>query len=149
VLEVESDGSNRRLGERFDVYPVVIDWHPDLDDVLAAEAAQDALDAVQGGPEAYLVELSVSGAAVIAPVQDHVVIGTHLKVGFHGAWGAVVVRRIGELQDQDYRFYGVEFTEPNSPLNSSLYDAFLANRSRVARWRDPSRGEVPAYPMEF
>jgi hypothetical protein len=134
------------------VYPVVIDWHPTEGgptDEAGVRAAQAALDADQDGSETYLVELSVSGAAVIAPAQDHVVIGTHLRVGFHGAWGGVVVRRVGQLQDPEYRFYGVEFTQPNSALTTALYDAFLANRSRVAKWRDPRQHEVPSYPMEF
>jgi hypothetical protein len=73
-----------------------------------------------------LVNVSVSGAGVLAPDCMDLQPGSRVTIGFEGITGEVIVRRISSCGDESQNLYGIEFAEPASPLTSHVYDTFLA-----------------------
>src|SRR4051794_18527444 len=74
-----------------------------------------------------LVDLSISGAGLMTQLTPAVTVGSLVGLEFRGANGTVTVRRIDPCPDADgLMLYGVEFTEPITPLTAELHDAFYA-----------------------
>jgi hypothetical protein len=124
---------DRRIGERRDVEGVEIGWYfgvpgrtPDDDPVTITKTS------------GWLVDVSASGAGVVAPHSRDVWIGCLVGFEFRGLQGTVRIRRIDRLPAEvDMRLYAIEFTLPNSELVQGLCDTFLAQHSGVPRWKDP------------
>ena len=123
---------DRRLGARHTVPWIEIRWR------FAVPNPDPALPPTVEAAPAYLVDVSVSGAGLVAPASPHVVPGTVAGIEYGDLAGTVTVRRINQFgPDAATSRYGIEFTDPNSPLTLGLCDAFLARHSQVAAWHDP------------
>jgi hypothetical protein len=114
-----SSAIERRLGRRFKAPRNRIAWRLDR--------------SVRGVPwlrrraeVGLLVDVSVSGAGVLAPDCMDLQPGSRVTIGFEGTRGQVIVRRISSCGDESQNLYGIEFAEPGSPLTSVVYDTFLA-----------------------
>jgi len=114
-----SSAIERRIGRRFDAPRNRISWRVDRP--------------IRGVPwlrrrseVGLLVNVSVSGAGVLAPDCMDLQPGSRVTIGFEGATGQVIVRRISSCGDESQNLYGIEFAEPGSPLTSLVYDTFLA-----------------------
>jgi hypothetical protein len=138
--EMGSTAYERRLGNRHPVAWVEIGWYYRLPSTGPGDPGKIE------STIAYLVDISVSGAGVVAPESPHVAIGSIVGFGFRGLQGTVTIRRINTIGHQlESRLYGIEFTEPNSPLAVGLTDVFLARHSQLPKWRDPRyQDEHPA-----
>lgn len=88
-------------------------------------------------PEAaLLVNVSVSGAAVLAADRSDLRIGSRVTISFEDTVGVVIIRRISPCGDRE-NLYGIEFAEPMSGLTSLVYERFL----RDAPQPQPGPGE--------
>lgn len=113
---------DRRLGTRHVLGPVAVRWR--LDDGPVAPADQDRDD----GPErAGLLDLSVSGARIMARTSDDLKVGDWTNVSIRGRSGPVIVRRIVPSRQQGFSQYGIEFLDPLSELTQLVHEE-LARR---------------------
>ncbi len=84
-----------------------------------------------------LVNVSVSGAGVLAPDTMDLQPGSLVTIAFEGTTGEVIVRRISSCGNESQNLYGIEFAEPSSPLTALVYDTFLAeNEARAPEVHD-------------
>ena len=95
----------RRLGERIPIGDVFLAWRID-------EVERGRLRTRKREPEiGRLLDISVSGGAVVAPAAQDLKRGSVLIVQMGNAQAVVRVRRIDDFGDADWRTYGVEFVE--------------------------------------
>ena len=73
---------------------------------------------------ALLVNVSVSGAAVLASDRMDLRVGSRVTINFEGTTGIVLIRRISSCGESQ-NLYGIEFAEPASPLTALVYERFL------------------------
>jgi len=76
-------------------------------------------------PDGNIVELSVSGAGMIAVTHPYLDVGRTVLIACMGVTGAVIVRRIEVDVYPGESYYGVEFGEPGSRLAAALHETFL------------------------
>lgn len=114
-----SSAIERRIGRRFDAPRNRIAWRVDRP-VLGLPWVRRRSEV------GLLVNVSVSGAGVLAPDCMDLQPGSRVTIGFEGTTGDVIVRRISSCGGESQNLYGIEFAEPASPLTSLVYDTFLA-----------------------
>lgn len=120
------DPTERRLGNRYDVTRNKIGWRIDRRPRRLFFWSRE--------PEvADLVNVSVSGAAVLASTCDDLRIGSLVTIKFRGVTGTVVIRRISSCGDLSRCLFGIEFAEPTSALTTLVYDTFLAEHGTPDR----------------
>ncbi|CAN5300510.1 hypothetical protein BH20ACT3_BH20ACT3_01810 [soil metagenome] len=125
--------TNRRVGRRHPIRAVPITWRADLPPPTGFRKRR------RTGPlSAHMVDLSVSGAAIVAPPASDLGVGSKVLIDFEGHPGRVLIRRVapGPVASAG-SLYGVEFAEPNGELTSALYDLFIRHTSGVPDWHDP------------
>lgn len=111
---------NRRLGERRPVQPAEVAWK-----VPPAGWRQRIRPR---RPEVGLIkDVSVSGAAIVAPADPGLHRGSIVHVAFGWVEGTVKVMRIDPSPDPKRLIYGVEF-ETDSTFAHALHHAFLNTR---------------------
>lgn len=120
---------DRRLGERHVLGPVSVRWRLD-----GFTVEPETL--LEGPHRAGLLDLSASGALVMARTTDDLDVGDWLTISIQGATGPVVVRRIANASIRGFSQYGVEFLDPLSELTQVVH-AILARRR-------PFLGTVPS-----
>lgn len=113
---------DRRLGTRHVLGPVAVRWR--LDEGPVGPADQDRED----GPErAGLLDLSVSGARIMARTSADLKVGDWTNVSIRGRSGPVIVRRIVPSRQPGFSQYGIEFLDPMSELTQLVHEE-LARR---------------------
>lgn len=95
----------RRLGERIPIGDVFLSWR--LDEVRPGKVFTRSRRPEVG----RLLDISVSGGAVVAPAADDLHRGSVLVLQLGNARAIVRIRRIADFGDPDWRTYGVEFVE--------------------------------------
>ncbi len=106
--------------------PVAVRWR--VQEGVTAPADRGRRD----GPEpAGLLDLSVSGARIMARTSDDLAVGDWTMVTIRGATGPVVVRRIAPATTEGFSHYGLEFLDPLSPLTQLVHTELAARRSEV------------------
>jgi hypothetical protein len=114
---------DRRLGARHVLGPVAVRWR--LDDGPVAPADQGRSD----GPErAGLLDLSVSGARIMARTSPDLKVGDWTNVSIRGRSGPVIIRRIIPSRQEGFSQYGIEFLDPMSELTQLVHEE-LARRA--------------------
>ena len=116
---------NRRLGERRTVQPSELYWNlpkPSWKQRFKKQEAEVGL----------LQDVSVTGAAVVAPANEHIGRGSRVPVAFGWVEGAVRVMRIEPHPDGQRVIYGVEFESSDSELAKAIHQTFL-------------QGDIPAF----
>jgi hypothetical protein len=114
---------DRRLGTRHVLGPVAVRWRLD-DGPVVGPADQER----EGGPErAGLLDLSVSGARVMARTSPDLAVGDWTTVSIRGRSGPVIVRRITPSRQAGFSQYGIEFLDPMSELTQLVHEE-LARR---------------------
>jgi hypothetical protein len=100
----------RRLGERIPIGDVFLTWRAEETTSRAPAKAKGRKKHRE--PEVgRLLNISVSGGAVVAPTASDLARGSVLLVQLGNAQAAVRIRRIEDFGDPDWRTYGVEFVE--------------------------------------
>ena len=80
-------------------------------------------------PEVGLIhDVSVTGAAIVAPADPKLHRGSVVSVAFGWVEGEVKVKRIDPHTDPTLLIYGVEFVRTDSPFARAIHHAFLQNR---------------------
>ncbi|WP_426571526.1 hypothetical protein [Aquihabitans sp. McL0605] len=92
--------------------------------------------------EAAVVQLSVVGAAIVAPDRWEAPVGTRVEVFWEGYAAWVVVRREAPYQDtENFRIYGVEYCDARSELGPAIYDRLVVEAQAApigpALWLPP------------
>jgi hypothetical protein len=94
----------RRLGERIPIGDVFVTWR--------LERIQQTKRRKSAEPEmGRLLDVSVSGGAIVAPVSEDLKRGSIVVIQLGNAQAVVRVRRIEDFGDAAWRTYGVEFVE--------------------------------------
>lgn len=127
-----SSAMERRIGRRFDAPRNRIAWR-------LGRPVRGVPWLRRRSEVGLLVNVSVSGAGVLAPDCMDLEPGSRVTIGFEGTTGQVIVRRISSCGDESQNLYGIEFAEPGSPLTSIVYDTFLAESEGRPSERDESR----------
>jgi hypothetical protein len=114
-------GIERRIGRRRQIRSVPMAWcrDPSNPDPYLADLA----------PDGRIVELSVSGAGMVAITHPYLAIGSKVIISAAGVAGTVLVRRIEADLYPGESYYGVEFAEPNSRLGAVLHETFVARET--------------------
>jgi hypothetical protein len=117
----------RRLGARHVLGPVAVRWRVDEEVVAPVDRSR------RDGPEpAGLLDLSVSGAKIMARTSDDMSVGDWTMVSIRGATGPVVVRRIVPAAQDGFSHYGLEFLDPLSPLTQLVHTELALRRESQA-----------------
>ena len=112
---------DQRIGKRQNVRSVPIAWTKDPE--------KPASFAAESNPDGRIVEVSVSGAGVVARADDTIEIGDTMHMMCLGAVGPVLVRRIERNMYPGEHYYGVEYAEPNSAMTRGIYNGLLAKET--------------------
>lgn len=116
-----AERKDRRVGERHVLGPVSVRWR--LDGLDPDDAAATA----PGPQRAGLLDLSASGALIMARTADDLNVGDWLIISIQGATGPVIIRRIVLASLRGFSQYGVEFLDPMSELTQVVH-TILARR---------------------
>lgn len=122
----------RRLGERVPLGEVLLAWR--VDEVIPGRL-RDKPRPIEVG---RMVDVSVSGAAIVAPVAPELRRGRAVAIRLDGADALVRIRRIDDFGDPDWRIYGVELLEADLAFRDWI-NSLLDNRrpdSRQLGWED-------------
>lgn len=107
----------KRVGKRRQIRSVPMAWvrDPRNPDPWAADKT----------PDGRIVELSVSGAGMVAITHPYLEVGSLVMITCAGLVGSVYVRRIEHDLYPGESYYGVEFAEANSALAETLQKTYL------------------------
>ncbi len=97
--------TGRRLGERLPLGEVLISWR--VDEIIPGRLRDKPRPPEIG----RLLDVSVSGAAIVAPASPDLRVGRAVAIRLDSADALVRIRRIGDFGDEEWRVYGVEFLE--------------------------------------
>ncbi|MCU1354542.1 MAG: hypothetical protein JWM05_3751 [Acidimicrobiales bacterium] len=127
--------SERRIGRREGVEPVRVEWWLDRPET-PAERVRRRIRA-KALPHAVLLDISVTGAQVLAPAERKLRVGSRLVIKVKGVSGTVVVRRIVRCSNPDLCLYGLEVARHSPDLGD------LIARSLSSPLRRPELVAVP------
>jgi hypothetical protein len=111
---------HQRIAQRFSVATTPIEW------VVPKRRGLDARSKAVVA-EAAIIELSVMGAAIVAPVQWRAVTGSKVQVRWQGHVGLVYIRREVPFRGSaKFALYGAEFADNPSELGRALFEELVA-----------------------
>lgn len=123
---VRGKSAERRLGHRHEDVRFGVGWRLDQTDDRSPERRRQLPLPPQVG---VLLNVSVTGASILAPSAPDLQVGSRLLISFRGVTGTVIVKRIGPSATAVQSLYAVEFAEPNSALTSLVYDTFVGEQA--------------------
>lgn len=77
---------------------------------------------------AEVIDLSVSGALLLAPTNPQVRTGLVVEMECDGARGRVQVRHVHQSLDPEQHYYGVQFLQLQPELRERLFDVVAKER---------------------
>ncbi len=107
----------RRIGRRWSTASFVIAWN--------VGGKKDTWRGKRALPpqEGQVLDISVSGASILAPSDQNLRLGSRLVVGFQRERSTVTVRRVSDVDDEDgSTLYGIEFIDAPAHMVSSLME---------------------------
>jgi len=110
---------NRRIGERVFVGATELTWKP-------------AVATGGGARRALLMDLSVTGAGLFGPTDPWVRVNDLMVVGFNRGQAVVSVRRVSPTDEENLRYYRVEFVSMESAFEREVHEV-------IGRVRETSR----------
>lgn len=111
---------SRRLGERLDVSGIVVDWN--------VGATKASLLRRRRRDRADVIDVSVTGAQLLAPSNERLAVGDTLVIGAYGDTGTVQIRRISPVNNGKISVFGVEFLELEPALAELLFTTIAETR---------------------
>lgn len=120
---------SRRMGERLAVHGVVLSW--DTRGRRSPRWKRRRFD------EADVIDVSVSGAQLLAPDNQRIAVGHRVTIVAGGAIGVVRVKRIAPVTHGPLAIFGVEFVTLEPALEALLFSQLDAERPRRGNivWR--------------
>jgi len=120
---------SRRVGDRLAVQGIVLGWN--------TKGRRTPRWKRQPFAEADVIDVSVSGASVLAPDDRSILLNQKVTVTAGGALGEVRVRRIVPVSNGQTAVFGVEFVSLEEPLEALLYSRLgsLGPRPDDIVWR--------------
>ena len=116
---------NRRIGQRVSIVPVAGAWTP-------AGAKRRFRLGRQPRPQlVHLIEVSASGARVVAHSSKPIPIGTWMVLDVEGWHNVVEVRRVVAHADRSARTFGVVFVLLAPELEKKINDAVARARANA------------------
>ena len=92
---------------------------------------------------AVLLDVSVGGACVLAPIRPRFVVGNTVTIGLDGSAGLVRVRWVRARNETDSAMYGVDFVDLDPELHARLTDP--VNERRSGRQWDGWAPDLPPW----
>ena len=114
--------TDRRLGERVEIAPVAITWTPAISKHGHGRAPRSQ--------PAHLVEVSVSGARIIASSRAGIAVGMWMALDIEGYHALVEVRRIVENDERNDFIFGVVFVLMAPELQQKIHRTVAQRRTR-------------------
>ena len=104
----------RRIGERYALHDPIFKWRvpPETAGRRERRKAKPA--------DCQFLDVSVTGALILAPVSSDLRIGAHVLIGFEGETTTVRIRRI-EPYNNALCIYGVSFVDLGPRLQELIY----------------------------
>lgn len=120
---------SRRIGERLGVHGVVVSWN--------TGGRRLPRKRRRPFPEADVIDVSVSGAQLLAPIGSLIRVGQVVTIAAGGSLGSVQVRRIVPVTNGPLCVFGVEFIELEPPLEALLFAhlAVIGTPEETVVWR--------------
>lgn len=95
-------GGHQRIGHRYDLAGLDVRWGPG------------------NGKAGQIVDLSVSGAGIVAPTDRRAAVGEVITIAIEGQPTEAIVRDIRPAERDGYQHYGVEFLDTPAELLAVL-----------------------------
>jgi PilZ domain-containing protein len=105
----------RRIGERFELHVPVFQWRVPPNTRKGRRGARRTKPA-----ECRFLDVSVTGALILAPVASDLRVGARASIGYDGEPTCVRIRRI-EPYNNSLSIYGVSFVELGPRLQELIY----------------------------
>lgn len=113
----------RRIGERFQTHEPRMGWR-----VWSASARNDQRRR-KTLPECRFLDVSITGARLLAPETQDLRIGSQMVLDYDGESSRVKIRRV-ETYNNAFSVYGVSFIELGPRLKQIVYAADIARSRR-------------------
>jgi hypothetical protein len=104
----------RRIGERFGLHDPVFQWRVPPDNASRRERRKTKPS------ECRFLDVSVTGALILAPVASDLRVGARVLVGYEGETTTVRIRRI-EPYNKSFSIYGVSFVDLAPRLQELIF----------------------------
>ena len=140
---------HQRIAQRFPVATTPIRWKVPKRRGLTARSKPVPA-------EGAIIELSIMGAAIVAPMTWRPIVGSRVQIEWNGLVGMVIIRREMSFRGSTtMAMYGVEHADNSSPLAKELFERLVVDAASeaVARdataliaQRDASRAEASSMP---
>jgi hypothetical protein len=111
--------NERRIGRRWPSSGLAVGW-----DLQRAGGIRRHRVRARDG---VVLDVSVSGAAILAPIDDDLVAGRLLAVGHGRHIGHVLIRRVQRSDRRDHAIYGVQFIDAPAGLVETLIELAAAD----------------------
>jgi len=126
--EVKSRTQMERLSVRYRLRGTTLKWFP--------PRRRGLLPGRRKAVKAELVDLSVVGGLVRAPMDEAIQVGMRVPIAIGNEEGLVEVRNIRRGEQTGESFYGVTFHEISPAFRETIYEA-IARLRNEARLRSP------------
>lgn len=130
-------GHERRVGRRHEVgRPIVVRWDVETNTDDQRRRGRRRRPEPQASEAAGLLDVSVSGARVMARTAADLRVGSTTVVSITGARGPVTIRRISPSTKAGFSIYGLEFSDATSPLTQLVHKGLLSESATLdeATW---------------
>ncbi len=129
---------HQRIAQRFPVATTPVEWK-----VPKRRGANPRSKSVWA--EAAIIELSVAGAAVVAPLKWRAITGSKVEVRWGDLSGLVVVRReVAFPRSTTMAMYGVEYADNASPFALNLFERLVVQPAMDATAREAAASAAVA-----
>jgi hypothetical protein len=134
---------HQRIAQRFPVATTPIEWK-----VPKRRGATPRSKTVWA--EAAVIELSVMGAAVVAPIRWRALKGSKVEARWEGHEGVLIIRReVPFPGSESMALYGCEYADNASPLATELFERLVVQAAMAATAREAAlRGAAAAEPAD-
>lgn len=127
MSDVPDSNHTRRLGERLQLGEVLIAWR--VDEVIPGRVR----DRPRPPEVGRLIDVSVSGAAIVAPAATELRPGRAVVIRLDDAEAVVRIRRIVDFGEEGWLLYGVELTEADLAFRDWINSLLDVRRPQVAQ----------------
>ena len=118
------DVTDKRIGKRQQIKSVPMIWVPE-------PAPPGWGFRAETEPDGQIVELSVSGAGIVARTRPDATIDSIVSIACLGVTGRLIVKRIEADIYPGESYYGMAFADSNSELTHALYNTIMVKENHA------------------